>query len=81
MALLVDEHGNVEILGRRKAEHRLQVDVRRSGIEQVDAAHDRRHALHRVVEDDGQVIGRQAVAAHDDEVAERRAEVRLDLAL
>ena len=60
---------------------RLKVHVRRGGIEQIDAANDCRDALLGIVDHDGEVIGRQAVAAHDDVVAGRGAEIDLGIAL
>ena len=43
--------------------------VRGGGIEQVDAAHHLRDALGRVVDHDGEVVGREAVAPADHVVA------------
>ncbi len=50
-------------------------------VQQIDASHDGRDALLGVVDNYGQMVSGQAVAAHDDVVPERGREVRLDVAL
>src|SRR5690606_32399578 len=69
LACGVHGHRHVEPARLRKAEQPLQVTMCGRRAQQVGAAHDVRDALSRVVDDYGEVVGGQAVASNDDEVA------------
>ena len=66
----VDGDRHVQVTRRRHAEHALQEDLARRRREQVGAAHDVGDPLRGVVDDDGELIGVEAVAAAHDEVAD-----------
>src|SRR6185503_3819157 len=63
-----EDEREMDVLGRGIAERLLQRDLARRGSEQVGAAHDLRYALLGIVDDDGELIGEEAVGAADDEV-------------
>lgn len=62
----------VEIVGRRQVEQALQQTMQARRLEEIPAAHHVRHALQRVVDDDGDVIARGRILAGEDDVAPSR---------
>src|SRR5690606_12332117 len=71
----------MEIHGLGHAERPLQMPLRRYAVEEVPPADDRRDALVGVIEDDREVIGREAVAPPDHVIAEAWNGLRLETAL
>jgi hypothetical protein len=65
----------VQVLGRGDAERALQENLPGRRRQEVGAAHDRRHALQRIVDDDRELVGEPAVGAAHDEVADLARDV------
>ena len=62
LACGIDHDRQMTVAGGRQTERPLKMNMRRGGVEQVDSTDDVSHALLGVVDDHGQMIGRQAVA-------------------
>ena len=58
----IDDDGQVKILRRNQAQGLLHMDMQPGRVEQIDSSHDMCDALLRIVQNDGQMIGRQAVS-------------------
>jgi len=71
----VERDRNVQIRHLRQAEQPLQMDLSWRRRQQVRAAHDVRHLLRRVVDDDGELVREEAIRAPHDEVADVAREV------
>src|SRR6185369_16692780 len=71
----------MQISRRRESELTLQPDLPRRRCEQVGAAHDIGDSLKCIIDDDGELVGEQAVGALDDEIADIAIETLLLSAL
>ena len=60
----------MRVRGGRKTERPLKRDLARRGIEKIRAAHDLRHALRGVVDDDRELVRERPIGALHDEVAD-----------
>ena len=65
----------------REPEQSLQPDLARRGIHDIDAADYLGYALDRVIDDDGQLIGNQAIAAPNDKITRLTFQPLGDLSL
>lgn len=65
----------MRVVRLRKSQQSLQPDLARRGVEEIDTSNHVRHALIGIVDDDGELVGNQTVAATDDEVTGIRVEV------
>ena len=74
VAVRVCDYRDMDVIRRVVAEQSLQPDLARCGFHDVDAAHDFSDAFKLIVYDYGQLVGDQAVAPLDDEVAGFRFE-------
>jgi len=66
----IDDQTAVEPCRILKAERAVEQDLARGGLEQIRAADDFGDAHGCVIGDAGELVARDAITAHDDEVAE-----------
>ena len=68
VAIRVRDDRNMHVIGGRVAQQLLQPDLAGRGVHDVDAPDDFGYALHCIVDDHGQLIGNEPVAAADHEI-------------
>ncbi len=81
MSVRLDDQRQVQVAWLWQAEDLLQIKLAGRRIEQVGAAHHIGDALPGVIQHHGQLIGNQAVAAANDEIADLAAQMLAELAL
>ena len=69
VAVGVRDDRDMRVIGGRIAQQLLQPDLALRRVHDIDAAHDFGHALHSVVDDNGQLVSDEAVAAPDNEIS------------
>ena len=81
VSVRLDDQRQVQVAWLWQAEDLLQIKLAGRRIEQVGAAHHIGDALPGVIQHHGQLIGNQAVAAANDEIADLAAQMLAELAL
>lgn len=71
----------MEICGRGETKVPLEEDLAGGGIEQIGATNDVVYPLQKIVDDDGQLVGPDAIGSTEYEVAAVGFEIGRDLAL
>ena len=80
VSVRLDDQRQVQVAWLWQAEDLLQIKLAGRRIEQVGAAHHIGDALPGVIQHHGQLIGNQAVAAANDEIADLAAQMLAELA-
>lgn len=80
-ATRINQHRNVQIVGYCHPKHLLQIDLPRSGIEQIAPPHDFGDRLFVVIGNNGKLIRKHVVAAAYDKIARFLAQMMVHRAM
>ena len=69
VAPVIGNQRNVHVFWSKQPQMLLQIDLFRRGIEQVGTANDMRDMLLIIIDDDGELVGKNLIFSFDDKIA------------